>query len=117
MTRELFLARHSPEWAQLKDDLLAYLSASSLAHEADSLPMAVTEEQRTTLNCAFTDRLAGEARCRRLLSNLAPMDVVITPEEATFSRPPEAAYDPDRPEAEVHFPEMPAPKNRTRKTK
>lgn len=104
MTVSLFLSRHSSQWGQLRDDLLALIDANSISHDADKLPLAVSAEGRSTLNQGFTDRIAGFASCRRLLHNLMPLDADIQPSEATFETPPDGTDDDASP-----FPSMPAP--------
>lgn len=104
MTIQVFLSRHSPQWSQLKDDLLALIDANSISHEADHLPMAVTAEGRATLNGVFADRCAGFAACRRLLHGLIPLDAEALPEEATFEPVAEGPRQ--------TFPDMPAPKSK-----
>ena len=121
MTNQLFLSRHSPEWGQLKDDLISLIDANSLAHEADKLPMAVTAEGRQTLNGVFTDRVAGFSACRRLLNNLLPLEAVVDPTEATFD-PAETEEHPENifpamPPPIRTIPEPPKPKPKSRKTK
>lgn len=110
MNIERFLGRHGKEWEILKSDLIELLDSLSPAHEADHLPIAVTQEQSTVLNANFTYILQGYAKARRTLKDLGG-DIEQPPqEEVTFEKSPEQIF-----MESGDFPAMPAPKGRKKK--
>jgi hypothetical protein len=113
MNTERFLGRHGKAWEVLKGDLIELLDSLSPAHQADSLPIAVTQEQSTVLNANFTYVLQGYAKARRTLKELGG-DIEQPPqEEATFEKSQEDIF---RDEASNSpFPPMPVPKGRKKK--